>query len=61
MYKVFNMGNRMEFYCEEGVESDIIDIARSFNIDAQVIGYVEDSEEAKVTVKSPNGTFSYNK
>ena len=60
MYKVFNMGHRMEIYTDESSAQDIIDIARSFNIDAQVIGHVEASDNAQVTVATENGTFIYN-
>ena len=60
MYKVFNMGHRMEIYTDESSAQGIIDIARSFNIDAQVIGHVEASDNAQVTVATENGTFIYN-
>lgn len=60
MYKVFNMGHRMEIYTDENTAQGIIDIARSFNIDAQVIGHVEASDTPQVTVATENGTFIYN-
>jgi len=60
MYKVFNMGHRMELYVDEKDAQKIIDISKSFNIDAQIIGRVEDSEQKKVTVKSEHGEFVYN-
>ena len=60
MYKVFNMGHRMEPYTDEATARGIIDIARSFNVDAQVVGRVEAADKAQVTVKSENGTFVYN-
>jgi phosphoribosylformylglycinamidine cyclo-ligase len=62
MYKVFNMGHRMEFYTDEVTAAAIIQISRSFNIDAQVIGRVQaaSSPTAKVvTVKSEHGCFEY--
>ncbi len=60
MYKVFNMGHRMEIYTDENTAHGIIDIARGFNIDAQIIGHVEASETPQVTVATENGTFIYN-
>lgn len=60
MYKVFNMGHRMEIYTDEQTAKGIIDISRSFNIDAQVIGHCEAMSGHQVTVKSENGTYTYN-
>ncbi|WMN12016.1 AIR synthase-related protein [Marivirga salinae] len=60
MYKVFNMGHRMELYVEEKDAQKIIDISESFNIDAQIIGRVEASALKQVTVKSEHGEFVYN-
>ena len=59
MYKVFNMGHRMEIYVSERYAIDIISIAGSFNIDAKIIGRVETSEKKQVTVKSDFGEFIY--
>ncbi|MFZ4860554.1 AIR synthase related protein [Sphingobacterium sp. Mn56C] len=59
MYKVFNMGHRMELYVDESIAADIIAISESFGIPAQIIGRVEDSAHKQVTVKSPYGTFIY--
>lgn len=59
MYKVFNMGHRMEIYLEEKYATQAISIAKSFGVDAQVIGRVEPSAEKKVTIKSPMGEFTY--
>lgn len=53
MYRVFNMGHRMELYVPENVAQTIIDIAKSFNIDAKIIGHVEDAEKKSLTVKVP--------
>lgn len=59
MYKVFNMGHRMEIYLDEKDAQHIIDIASSFNIDAKIIGRVEKGKGKNVTVKSEFGTFLY--
>lgn len=59
MYQVFNMGHRMELYVDESIASEIIEISRSFNVDAKIIGRVEASEAKKLTIKSPHGTFQY--
>ena len=60
MYKVFNMGHRMEFYVPSSVAQQIIDISTEFNIDAQIIGYVEKSAKKQVTIQSEFGEFIYN-
>ena len=59
MYQVFNMGHRMEFYVSEEVSEQIIELSRSFAVDAQLIGRVEESQEKKLTISSPMGTFNY--
>lgn len=59
MYKVFNMGHRMELYVPQAIAQDIIDISKSFNIDAQIIGHVEASDKKQVTVRSEFGEFVY--
>lgn len=59
MYKVFNMGHRMEVYLPPQHADQIIAIAKSFNIDAHVVGRVEASEITQVTVTSEKGTFNY--
>ena len=59
MYKVFNMGHRMELYVSEEIAADIIAIAESFKIDAQIVGRVESSGKKQVTVKSEFGEFIY--
>lgn len=59
MYKVFNMGHRMELYVPAEIAENIIAISRSFNIDAQVIGHVESSAQKQVTIHSEKGDFSY--
>lgn len=59
MYKVFNMGHRMELYVPEEIARDIIQISESFGIPAQIIGRVEASDKKQVTINSPFGTFIY--
>ncbi|MBK8339127.1 MAG: phosphoribosylformylglycinamidine cyclo-ligase [Flavobacteriales bacterium] len=59
MYKVFNMGHRMEFYVPEARASEIIAISKSFGIEAKVIGRVEAAPSKEVVLTSPNGTFTY--
>ncbi len=59
MYQVFNMGHRLEFYLNEKDAQTIIDISKHFNIDAQIIGYVEDAKGEQVRVESPYGVFNY--
>ncbi|AYL99462.1 phosphoribosylformylglycinamidine cyclo-ligase [Mucilaginibacter celer] len=59
MYKVFNMGHRMELYVPEAIAADLINISKSFGVDAQVIGRVEKAESKKVTVTSEFGVFEY--
>ena len=59
MYKVFNMGHRMEVYLPEQYAAEVIDIARHFDIDAQVIGRVEEADESEVVIESSLGSFEY--
>ena len=59
MYKVFNMGHRMEVYLPEQYAAEVIDVARHFNIDAQVIGRVEEAAESEVVIESSLGSFEY--
>jgi phosphoribosylformylglycinamidine cyclo-ligase len=59
MYKVFNMGSLLEFYVHEKTADGLIQLAKSFGIDAQVIGHVELAEKKEVIVKSAHGTFTY--
>lgn len=59
MYKVFNMGHRMEVYADEESADEIVEIARSFNIDAQVIGRVEESDKKELIIQSEHGIFEY--
>jgi len=60
MYKVFNMGHRMEIYVKAEDAAEVINISKSFNIDARIIGYVgESSEGNRLIIETENGTFQY--
>lgn len=59
MYQVFNCGHRMEVYVPAEVAQDIIEISKSFNIDAQIVGRVEKSDSKKLTIKGEYGIFEY--
>lgn len=59
MYKVFNMGHRMEIYLPETYAQQVIDISRSFQIDAQIVGYVDSSENRELVIESDKGRFVY--
>jgi len=59
MYKVFNMGHRMELYVPDEIATDIISISKSFNVDAQIIGRVESHNGKKLTINSEFGKFIY--
>jgi len=59
MYKVFNMGHRMEIYVPEKIAEHIIQISRSFNVEAQIVGHVESSDSKKLTIESKLGKFIY--
>ena len=59
MYKVFNMGHRMEIYCSPETAASIIEISKSFDVDAQIVGRVEEHEGKKLTIESEFGTFEY--
>jgi len=59
MYQVFNMGHRMELYVDESVAQEIITISNSFNVEAQIIGRVEDATSKKLSIKSAFGSFEY--
>lgn len=58
MYKVFNMGHRLEIYLNAEDAQQVIDISRSFNIDAQVVGHIEEGKKS-LTIRSEYGTFKY--
>ena len=58
MYQVFNMGHRMEIYVSPEMANSIIAISKEFNIDAQVIGHIEEGKKS-LTIKSEFGEFNY--
>ena len=59
MYKVFNMGHRMELYVDEKYAADLIAISESFKVPAQIIGRIEAANDKKLTINSKYGTFYY--
>ena len=59
MYKVFNMGHRMEVYVAPEDAQAVIDVAKSFNIDARIVGRVDDAPTNRLTIKSEHGVFEY--
>lgn len=61
MYQVFNMGHRMEVYLSAADAQVVIDIARQFGVDAQVVGRVEAAPQAEVELRTPYGQFNYGK
>jgi phosphoribosylformylglycinamidine cyclo-ligase len=58
MYQVFNMGHRMEIYVRPEVAQQVIDLSKSFNIDAQIVGHIEEGPRS-LTIQSEFGTFNY--
>ena len=59
MYKVFNMGHRMEVYTSADKAEEVMDVSRAFNIEARVVGRVEASDTNRLTIKSEHGVFEY--
>ncbi len=59
MFKTFNMGHRMEIYIEEKYAKDIIEISKSFDVDAKIIGHTEYSDKNKVSIKTVDGIINY--
>ena len=59
MYKVFNMGHRMEIYLPKEFANQVIDISKSFHVDAQIIGYCEASDKKELLIESEFGKFEY--
>lgn len=59
MYKVFNMGHRMEIYIAPEYAEEVIKISKSFGIDAQIVGFVEEAEKNELIIESENGRFTY--
>jgi phosphoribosylformylglycinamidine cyclo-ligase len=60
MYKVFNMGHRMEIYCSAKIANDLIKISESFNVPAKIIGRVEAADKKQVTIISGGASYIYN-
>lgn len=59
MYKVFNMGHRMEIYLPEKYAAQVIAIAKEYNVDARIIGHCKTSDSKSLTIRSEYGTFNY--
>lgn len=59
MYKVFNMGHRMEIYIDEAYADEIISISKSFNVDAQIVGRVEKSDASKLSIRTEGNEYIY--
>lgn len=59
MYKVFNMGHRMEIYTDLMTADDILGIAQEFDVQARIVGYTESSDTKRLTIESANGVFTY--
>jgi len=59
MYRVFNMGHRMELFVPETLVSKLLEISASFKLDARIIGHVEKAESPKLTISSEHGEFTY--
>ena len=59
MYQVFNMGHRMEFYVSPEVAEEIILVSKNFNVEAQIVGRVEDASSKKLTLKTNSHTYEY--
>ena len=59
MFEVFNMGHRMEIYCDQSIAEDIISISKEFKIDAKIIGHVEKSNQNTLVLESEDETIEY--
>ena len=60
MFKVFNMGHRMELYVNPEIADSIINISKSFGVDARIVGRVEESKVKRLSINSEKGNFEYN-
>ncbi len=60
MYQVFNMGHRMELYLPETAAGEVLAIAKRFNLEAQIVGFVEQHNGEEVRIETPHGVFCYN-
>lgn len=61
MYQVFNMGHRLELYCDEKIAENLVSVGKMFNIEAKIVGYVQNSDngQEKLTIDSQEGVFEY--
>ena len=62
MYQIFNMGHRIEIYCDPKIANNVIDISRKFNVDAKIVGRVEEGdscESNKVTILQNDTVYTY--
>ncbi|WP_127846562.1 AIR synthase related protein [Psychroflexus aestuariivivens] len=59
MYQVFNMGHRLEFYVDQSIANQIIEISKSFNVEAKIVGRVESADQKSLTIESEFGQFKY--
>ncbi|MBL7837505.1 MAG: phosphoribosylformylglycinamidine cyclo-ligase [Bacteroidetes bacterium] len=59
MYKVFNMGHRLEMYVPENIAQKLIEISKTFNINSQIVGRVESSDKRKLSIITSNGSYVY--
>ena len=59
MYKVFNMGHRLEVYLSPEHAEEVIAISKSFNIDAKIVGRIEERDKKELSIKSGLGEFRY--
>ena len=59
MFEVFNMGHRMEIYCDQSVAQEVISISKEFKIDAKIIGHVEKSNQNTLVLESEDETIEY--
>jgi phosphoribosylformylglycinamidine cyclo-ligase len=59
MFKVFNMGHRMEIYCDVSIADAIISIAKQFNVGAKIIGRVEASNKKQLTIQHAGNSYLY--
>ena len=59
MYKVFNMGHRMEIYADKSISDAIISISHTFGVPAQIIGHVENSEKKELSIETRWGNYQY--
>ncbi len=61
MYRVFNMGHRMEIYVDRSIADEIIGLSKAFGVDAKIVGYCQAAEQKKLTIKTAESEFVYTK